>query len=428
MRWVETTAPTHVIIPLIHQQTLQATFEEHPGLLVVVGTYGDSLIEWNRDKWYVKIWDWNTPHQEYPDSFDSREAAKSWAEREFLIDPAWWEECDAIGSDDTIVDVLKRMYARPLTCTEAAAVAHLAYAYEFIDRRARPIWPGEERCITSFNVIADVMDALDWDREGCRLFPTDARNSYGFVSDADFFAEAVESSPEFRAMRDAFIAEADVAQWGLAQVRPAPRAVQIPDEGVLSAAVRPLVDGKRYPQYQTGAMGNAFGITHRSHVLFVDAECNINLNGEWTDVRSMQVAVHDDAVHLMLHRRLPDGSRRSYLTSLGATLRKALLRTGEQEPLVELSVSGERERFAAEVEAWLASPPSAPRAADRRLPAEPRDEIDALIARVVADDAALGEAIAFLRARHMFVAEAMNNAPPHVVRRVILGALEMMKN
>ena len=179
---------------------------------------------------------------------------------------------------------------------------------------------------------------------------------------------------------------------------------------------------------QTGAMGNAFGITHRSHVVFVDAECNVNLNGEWTDVRTMQVAVHDDAVHLMLHRRLPDGSRRSYLTSLDATLRKTLLRTGEQEPIVELSVNGERERFAVEVEAWLASPPSAPRAADTRLSAEPRDEIDALIARVVADDAGLGEAITFLRARHIFVAEAMNNAPPHVVRRVVLGALEMMKN
>jgi hypothetical protein len=408
--------------------TLQATFEEHPGLLVVVGTYGDSLIEWNRDKWYVKVWDWNTPHQEYPDSFDSRDVAKSWAEREFLIDPASWEERDAIGSDDTIVDVLKRMHARPLTCAEAAAVAHLAYAYEFIDRRGRPIWPGEERCITSFNVIADVMDALDWDREGCQLFPTDARNSYGFVSDADFFAEAVESSPEFRAIWDAFIVEAGVAQWGLTQVRPAPRAVQIPDEGALSAAVRSLFDGERYPQYQTGAMGNAFGLTHRSHVLFVDAEWNINLNEEWTDVRTMQVAVTDDGVHLMLHRRLPDGSCRSYLTSLDATLRKALLRTAEQQPLVELSVHGERERFAAEIEAWLATSIPAKRAEDARLPAEPGDEIDGLIARVMADDAALGEAITFLRARHIFVAEAMNNAPPHVVRRVVLGALETMKN
>jgi len=396
---------------------------------VVVGTFGDHMSERHRDKWYVKIWDWNTPHQEYPNTFDSRDAAKSWAEREFLIDPASWEERDAIGSDDTIADVVKRLYARPLTCEEAAAVAHLAYAFEFVDRRGRPIWPGEEQCITSFNVIADVMDALDWDRGTCRLFPTDARNSYGFVADTQHFADAVELSPEFQALWLAFIVEADAAQWGLMQVRPAPRGVRIPDSGeVLSSVARALCDGGGSPDYQTGAMGNAFGITHRSHVLFIDADTNISLNEQWTDVRTMQVAVHDDSVHVMLHRRLPDGTCRSYLTSLDGVLRKALFRSDERAPLVELIPDDERARFASEVEAWLAWSPPAPTAVDIRLPAESGPEIDGLIARAAADDAGLAEAITFLRARHIFVAEAMNNAPPHVVRRIVLGALEKMKN
>lgn len=49
------------------------------------------------------------------------------------------------------------------------------------------------------------------------------------------------------------------------------------------------------------------------------------------------------------------------------------------------------------------------------------------MARLAADETALGEALAFLRARHVFVAEAMSGAPPHVVRRVVLGALEQLK-
>ncbi len=290
---------------------------------MVVGTYGDSLIEWHRDKWYVKLWDWNTPHQEYPDTFESRDAAKSWAERELLIDPAAWEECEAIGSERTIADVVKRIYPRRLTCAEAAAVAHLAYAYEFVDRGGRPIWPGAERCITSFNVIADVLDTLDWDRGPCPLFTTDARNSYGFVADADSSAEAIESSPEFRALWSAFMAEAGVTKWGAAQVRPAPRAVMIPDGGVLSAAARALLDGERYPGYETGAMGAAFGITPPGHLLFIDAGRSISLNEQRTDVRTMQVFEHDNNSHVILHRRLPDGSLRSNLTSLDARLRKA---------------------------------------------------------------------------------------------------------
>jgi hypothetical protein len=404
---------------------LQTTFGEHPGLLVVVGTYGDRTIEWHRDKWYVKIWDWNTPHQELPDKFDSRDAAQSWAEREFLVDPATWEECDAPGSADTIVDVLKRIYPRPLTCAEAAAAARLAYAYEFIDARGRPIWPGEERCITSYNVIAGVLDALDWDRQGCSLFATNADNSYGFVADTNYWADAVESSTEFRLMWHAFIVEARVTQWISSQVQPAPRAVRIPEGGLLSTTVRALVDGERHPGYQTGAMASALGITDRSHVLLLDAETSISLNEAWTDVRTMQVAVRDDGVHVVLERRLPDGSRRSYLTSLDATLRKAVLRPEEHLPLTELSIEDERDRFAVEVEAWLAAQTTEP--ADDAFVLEPGDEVDGLIARIAADPAAVGEAVAFLRGKHIFVAEAMNDAPPHVVRRVVLGALEAMK-
>ena len=428
MRWVRQRPRTGAtdIIRGIPPKSLQTTFDEHPGLLVVAGNYGDTFTDSHRKNWYVKLWDWNTPHNDYPDRLDSRDAAKTWAEREFLIDPAAWEECDAIGSADTIADVVKRIYPRRLTCAEAAGVAHLAYAYEFIDRRGRPIWPGEERCITSFNVIADVMDALDWDRGPCPLFATDARNSYGFVADADASAEVIESSPEFRAMWSAFIAAADVSEWGLTQVRPAVRPVQIPDGGILSAAARSLFDGERYSGYETGAIGNAFGIMHRGHVLFIDAGCNISLNAQWTDVRTIQVTAHDAEVHVMLHRSLPDGSRRSYLTSLDGTLRKALIRREEQEPLVELTIDAERERFAAEVEAWAATPPAA-RAAHALPAAEPGDDIEGVIARVAHEDASLDEAIAFLKSRHIVVAEALNNAPPHVVRRVVLSALEKMK-
>jgi hypothetical protein len=271
------------------------------------------------------------------------------------------------------------------------------------------------------------MDALDWDRGTCRLFPTDARNSYGFVADAQFSANAVKSSPEFRAMWDAFIAAAGITHWGVTQARPARRAVEIPDGAALSSAARALFDGQRYSDYETGAMGNAFGITHRAHVLLIDAGSSISLNEQWTDVRSMQVVEHDGVVQVMLHRRLPDGSRRSYLTSLDATLRKALLRREEKEPLVELRVDDERGRFAEEVEAWLAASTEAEPAEHALLAAEPGDDINGLIARVTQDDGALDEAIAFLKSRYVFVAEAMNNAPPHVVRRVVLSALAAMK-
>lgn len=407
-------------------RNLQTTFAEHRGLLVVVGTYGDSLIEWHREKWYVKLWDWNTPHQEYPDTFESRDAAKRWAEREFVIEPAAWEACAAIGSADTIADVIRRIYPRPLTCAEAASVAHLAYAFEFVDRRGRPIWPGEERCITSFNVIADVLDTLDWDRGVCPLFLTDATNSYGFVADAEASADAIESSAEFRALWSAFIAEAGVSEWGITQVRPAPRAVQIPGGQILSAAVCSLVDGDRYVTYETGAMGNAFGIVSAGHVVVIDAATNISLNEQWTDVRTLQIVAQGDAVHVILHRRRPDGSRRSYLTSLDATLRKALFRGDEEQPLVELSVDDEREGFAAEVNAWVAWPRDE-RAARVRPVSEPGDDIDGLIARATPEDASLDEAIAFLKSRNVFVAEAMNHAPPHVVRRVVISALEAMR-
>lgn len=323
----------------------QTTFPGHPGLLLVVDTYSSGGIDPSRGNWYVKIWDWNTPHHQTADEFDSRDAAKAWAGREFLIDPAAWEECDAIGSRETIVDVLKRVYPRRLACAEAAAVARLAYAYEFIDTSGRPIWPGEERCITSYNVMADVMDALDWDREACSLFPTDARNSYGFVSDADHWADAVEASPEFRGLWDAFVEAAGVTEWGPSQVRPVPRAVEIPGEGVLSSAIQALFGDERRPGYQTGALSNAFGITHGAHVLPIDAGSSISLDERWTDVRTMEVAARDDGVHVLLHRRLPDGSCRSYLTSVDATLRSALFRGDGRQPCVELSAGGERERF-----------------------------------------------------------------------------------
>jgi hypothetical protein len=227
-------------------------------------------------------------------------------------------------------------------------------------------------------------------------------------------------------MWSAFVAAAGVSQWGPTQARPAVRPVQIPDGGILSATARSLFDGERYSGYETGATGTAFGITHRGHLLFIDSGRNISLNEQWTDVRTIQITAQDAEVHVMLHRSLPDGSRRSYLTSLDATLRKALIRRDEQEPLVELSIDAERERFAAEVEAWAATAPAV-RAAHGLPAAQPGDDIEGVIARVAHEDASLDEAIAFLKSRHIFVAEAMNNAPPHVVRRVVLSALEKMK-
>jgi hypothetical protein len=408
--------------------TLQATFPEQPGLILVVRAFPSPFN--GSPEWGVKLWDWRTVHQEFPSGFPTRDDARAWAEREFLIDPAAWEACRDAGSPESIAGVVKRVYRRRLTCAEAAAFARIAYGYEFLDSMGRAFWPGDEVCIVSFNVVADALDSVDWERDGCDLFPTDATHTYGFVADSNHPSntDAIETSPEFTAMWDAFCRAGGVSAWWKGyDVRPLPRAIAVTGDGPLAGPVRALLEEERSPNYETGALARALAIPVAGRVLRADHGHSRSLNEAWSDVRSIQVAAVGGRVEVLLQRRLPDGSCRSYRTGIDGVLRNAAVRAQEHGPLEVLSIDDERARFAEELEAWCVGPPAEPQdAADVHSVHD--EELRVMSRRLASPNGAeaLDEALSLLQARGVFVAEAMNQAPPHVVLRVVESALRRL--
>lgn len=403
------------------RRILQTPIAAQPGLVLIIEAYGAPEV-WHDGEWRVYMWDWNVPHHEFPD-FDSREEAKTWAEREFLILPDAWEECDAVGCPSTVADIIRRVYPRRLTCAEAAAVAWLCYHYEFVDRVGRPIFPGDERCITSFNVVADVMDTLDWDRDGCDLFPAAAGDSYGFVADVSHYGTTIDASIEFHRLWDAVMSEGTVGRWSESEARQLPPGIPAAD-GPLGGAIRLLCGEKRYPAYEPGYLGYCLGLTPPAQVVPLLGAAYQGISDYGDDARFCSVTASDSQVDVILQRRRLDGTVTAYLTGVDARLRKAVVRPNRKSAAYEASLDDERERFAEEVHAWVAWRPE-------RAAAPPDVPIDAaeaarLIAIAEADDAGLDEAVAFLRARHVFVAEAMHGAPPHVVRRIVLNMLRSL--
>lgn len=330
-------------------RTLQTAMAAHPGLIVVVESYGDG-IDVLQGKWRALHWEWNRPYTEYPD-FDTRGDAKAWAEREFLIDPSAWDECDGAGSPETVAGVIRRLYPRRLTGAEAAALALLAHQYEFVDDRGRPIFPGDERCVTSLNVVAAMLDTVDWDRDGGG--PVRALgDSYRLVFHADGARDTVEALPEFRAMFDAFCSAARVSQWRRAGERPPADQVEIHGAGPLVAAVRAAVSEKPYDTWETGYVAASLGLGGGRQVVPVAGTAGMTISEDPPEYRGLEVITVDGTTHVLLNRTLPDGRMNTYLAGIDGTLRRAITRRGGEAAVEPLAIERERARFAEELRAW----------------------------------------------------------------------------
>jgi hypothetical protein len=188
-----------------------------------------------------------------------------------------------------------------------------------------------------------------------------------------------------------------------------------------------MLDGKRYAGYETGALARALDLPVDGRALRFDQGVSLTLDEGWTDVRTMRVIGVQGGVEVLLQRRLPDGSCRSYRTGLDGVLRSAALRQQEWGPLEKLSVDLERDRFSMELDAWRAEA-----LAESDTQADPfpvaDEELRVLSRRLDSPEgaAALDDALAALKARGVFVAEAMNDAPPHVVLRVVRATLRQL--
>jgi hypothetical protein len=187
---------------------LQTGFPEVPGTFVAIELLtGGALWRGVDSAWRVMFWDRSSLDTDLTqDGFPTLEEARAWAECEFNIRRDDWIESERIGSSKSIAEIVDLLFARRLTCDEAAAVACLAYNYVFLDERGLVIFPGDESCCTSFNVVADVLDQLPWEHGECSLFATNSQNHYGFVSDVVYNQAIVEASEEFRLLMAAFTA------------------------------------------------------------------------------------------------------------------------------------------------------------------------------------------------------------------------------
>lgn len=404
----------------------QAVIREHPGLIVVVEGHREPSPA-RSGRWRVFLWDWNVPHHDFAfDEFETEPDARAYAEREFLVDPAEWETCDAPGSPDTIARAIRRIYSRPLTAAEAASSALLACGFEFIDAKGRPIFPGDERCITSFNVVADMMDTLDWDRQQDGVVPAPHGDSYGFVAGVHASATAVASLPEFRHLWAAFGAEAAPGGWRRTGDEWGRPVVDLPDQGALLRTVHGLLDGEVYPSYQTGYLCASLGVGAGRQVLRRAVGCHADISEDGRDSRAIDLIPADGQIHLLLHRRRPGGRVTTYRTAVDGELRAAVTRADDRLPVEPLPLEQARDRFVEERDAWIAwgSPHAGSPAQPTALEALDIGEVQRMLMVASSSDAGLLQAVEFLRANGIFVMEAMNGAPPHVVRPLVIAALE----
>ena len=401
---------------------LQAVFPEHPAVLVAVQAREDGAALW--------LWDRNGPRRNW--EFPTPGDAQRWAEREFAIRASAWIESADTGSPRTLLDVLRTLRPRPFTCDEMCAAVCLAYLYVAIDERGLPLFPTPERCMTSYNVVSELPDTLDWTRSGCTLFEARAANGYGFVADVHHHARTVEASREFREIKAAITSAARISAWVRADYGPAVWPVRAPaDSGPLAPVVNIVIEHRdNAPDtVMSGYEAEAFGIASGLHLLD-SKSVGEQLRDRPYLGRAAEVVAVNGTIHLVFSviRETSESvfTCDMYVTSAEGRLRKAARRI-ESDAILDVPLADAADAFENETHAWLEW------AARRLAPSGPRLVRDTELERMLAEIDSLDEnseaVLAFaatLQRRGIFVAEHMAGAPPHVVKRTLIAALRRL--